>query len=431
MVVSFFLIIIDNNFMSVLSTITVEQPQLINAIDTIWVAICGAIIFFMEGGFALLEAGFVRSKNAMSIIAKVIIDVTFGGIAFYIIGFGIAYGNSNGWFAFDTGITTKDIGLGLTVSNKLFWFIQLGFAIAAISIVSGAVAERMKIWSYAIYVFIFCAVMYPLVANWVWNPNGWLALRGFNDFAGSAAVHAMGGFSALAAAIVLGPRIGKYRKNGEVNAIPGHNLPLAAIGAFILWFGWFGFNPGSTLGAVGNWELIGTVATNTFLASAAGGISTMFYTYFRYGQIDITMTINGVLAGLVAITAGCNVVGPNAAIIIGLIAGVLVDIAVLYIDKLKIDDPVGAIAVHGVNGFFGALAVGLFATEGGLFFGGGTAMLVTQALGVLVIGAFGFVLTFILMKIMQKTFGIRISKVEESAGIDAVSFGVEAYSTFE
>ena len=432
MVVSlFFLIIIDNNFMSALSTITVEQPQLINAIDTIWVAICGAIIFFMEGGFALLEAGFVRSKNAMSIIAKVIIDVTFGGIAFYIIGFGIAYGNSNGWFAFDTGITTKDLGLGLTVSNKLFWFIQLGFAIAAISIVSGAVAERMKIWSYAIYVFIFCAVMYPLVANWVWNPNGWLALRGFNDFAGSAAVHAMGGFSALAAAIVLGPRIGKYRKNGEVNAIPGHNLPLAAIGAFILWFGWFGFNPGSTLGAVGNWELIGTVATNTFLASAAGGISTMFYTYFRYGQIDITMTINGVLAGLVAITAGCNVVGPNSAIIIGLIAGILVDIAVLYIDKLKIDDPVGAIAVHGVNGLFGALAVGLFATDGGLFFGGGADMLATQALGVFVIGAFGFVFTFIVMKIMQKTFGIRISKLEESAGIDAVSFGVEAYSTFE
>ena len=417
--------------MSTLSLITVEQPQLKNAIDTIWVAICGAIIFFMEGGFALLEAGFVRSKNAMSIIAKVIIDITFGGIAFYAIGFGIAYGNSNGWFAFDTGITSKDLGLGLTVSNKLFWFIQLGFAIAAISIVSGAVAERMKIWSYAIYVFIFCAVMYPLVANWVWNPNGWLAVRGFNDFAGSAAVHAMGGFSALAAAIVLGPRIGKYRKNGDVNAIPGHNLPLAAIGAFILWFGWFGFNPGSTLGAVGNWELIGTVATNTFLASAAGGISTMFYTYFRYGQIDITMTINGVLAGLVAITAGCNVVGPNAAIFIGLIAGVLVDIAVLYIDKLKIDDPVGAIAVHGVNGLFGALAVGLFATDGGLFFGGGAGMLATQALGVFVIGAFGFVCTFIVMKIMQKTFGIRISKLEESAGIDAVSFGVEAYSTFE
>ncbi|PWG04407.1 ammonium transporter [Polaribacter aquimarinus] len=417
--------------MSALTTVTTEQPELINAIDTIWVAICAAIIFFMEGGFALLEAGFVRSKNAMSIIAKVIVDIIFGGIAFYIVGFGIAYGNSNGWFAFDIGITSDDLGLGLTVSNKLFWFIQLGFAIAAISIVSGAVAERMKIWSYAVYVFIFCAVMYPMVADWVWNPNGWLATRGFNDFAGSAAVHAMGGFSALAAAIVLGPRFGKYKENGQVNAIPGHNLPLAAVGAFILWFGWFAFNPGSTLGAVGNWELIGTVATNTFLASAAGGISTMFYTYFRYGQIDITMTINGVLAGLVAITAGCNVVDANAAIIIGLVAGVLVDVAVLYIDKLQIDDPVGAIAVHGVNGLFGALAVGLFATDGGLFYGGGAALLGTQALGVGVIAVFSFTLTFILMKIMQKTFGIRISKREESAGIDAVSFGVEAYSTFE
>lgn len=417
--------------MNSLSTITTEQPELINAIDTIWVAICAAIIFFMEGGFALLEAGFVRSKNAMSIIAKVIIDITFGGIAFYIVGFGIAYGNSNGWFAFDVGITIEDLGLGLTVSNKLFWFIQLGFAIAAISIVSGAVAERMKLWSYAVYVFIFCAIMYPMVADWVWNPNGWLAVKGFNDFAGSAAVHAMGGFSALAAAIVLGPRIGKYQKNGEANAIPGHNLPLAAVGAFILWFGWFAFNPGSTLGAVGNWELIGTVAANTFLASAAGGISTMFYTYFRYGQIDITMTINGVLAGLVAITAGCNVVDTNSAIIIGLFAGVLVDVAVLYIDKLKIDDPVGAIAVHGVNGLFGALAVGLFATDGGLFFGGGASLLGIQALGVLVIGAFSFSITFIIMKVMQKTIGIRISKQEESAGIDAVSFGVEAYSTFE
>tara|TARA_R110001592_G_C13103224_1_gene744350 strand:+ start:22 stop:1275 length:1254 start_codon:yes stop_codon:yes gene_type:complete len=417
--------------MSTLATITTEQPELINAIDTIWVAICAAIIFFMEGGFALLEAGFVRSKNAMSIIAKVIIDITFGGIAFYAVGFGIAYGNSNGWFAFDIGITTEDVGLGLTVSNKLFWFIQLGFAIAAISIVSGAVAERMKIWSYAVFVFVFCAIMYPMAANWVWNPNGWLAVMGFNDFAGSAAVHAMGGFSALAAAIVLGPRIGKYKQNGVANAIPGHNLPLAAVGAFILWFGWFAFNPGSTLGAVGNWELIGTVAANTFLASAAGGISTMFYTYFRYGQIDITMTINGILAGLVAITAGCNVVDTNSAIIIGLIAGVLVDIAVLYIDKMKIDDPVGAIAVHGVNGLFGALAVGLFATDGGLFFGGGAAMLGTQALGVFVIASFSFTVTFILMKIMQKTIGIRISKQEESAGIDAVSFGVEAYSTFE
>tara|TARA_B100000767_G_scaffold273609_1_gene304236 strand:+ start:8753 stop:10006 length:1254 start_codon:yes stop_codon:yes gene_type:complete len=417
--------------MEELAEIVTDQNNLALAIDTVWVALCAALIFFMEGGFALLEAGFVRSKNAMSIIAKVIIDVIFGGIAFFIIGFGIAYGSSNGWFALDFGIMDGDLGLDLNVSNKLFWFIQLGFAIAAISIVSGALAERMKLLSYTVYVVAFCAIIYPLVANWVWNPNGWLASRGFNDFAGSAAVHAMGGFSALAAAIVLGPRIGKYRKDGTANTIPGHNLPLAAIGGFILWFGWFGFNPGSTLGAVGNWELIGTVVTNTFLASAGGGISTMIYTYYSYGKVDITMVINGILAGLVAITAGCNVVEPHSAIIIGTVAGVLVDVAVIYIDKFKVDDPVGAVAVHGVNGFFGTLAVGLFAADVGLFFGGGFSLFLTQLIGVTTIAVFSFVVTFILMKLIDKTLGIRVSREEEIAGIDAASFGVESYSTYE
>ncbi|MCH1453208.1 MAG: ammonium transporter [Flavobacteriaceae bacterium] len=409
-----------------------EFTELLNeqifAINTVWVALCAALIFFMEAGFALLEAGFVRAKNAMSIIAKVIIDITFGGIAFFVVGFGIAYGASNGWFALDFGITEGDLGLGLTVSNKLFWFIQLGFAIAAISIVSGALAERMKLWAYATMVVLFCGIMYPLVANWVWNPNGWLALRGFNDFAGSAAVHAMGGFSALAAAIVLGPRIGKYSKDGTSNTIPGHNLPLASVGAFILWFGWFGFNPGSSLGAVGNWELIGEVVVNTFLASAAGGIATMFYTYFSYGKIDITMVINGILAGLVSITAGCNVVGPISAIFIGFIAGILVDVAVLFFDKMKVDDPVGAVAVHGVNGLFGTLAVGFFAAEGGLFFGGGAELLITQLIGVLTIALFSFTITFILMKVLKSTVGIRITSEDEEAGIDSVSFGVKSYS---
>ena len=398
------------------------------AINTVWVALCAALIFFMEAGFALLEAGFIRAKNAMSIIAKVIIDITFGGIAFFALGFGVAYGVSNGWFASGFGIMDEDLGLGLTVSNQLFWFIQLGFAIAAISIVSGALAERMKLWSYAIMVVVFCGIMYPLVANWVWNPNGWLAVRGFNDFAGSAAVHAMGGFSALAAAIVLGPRVGKYSKEGNSNTIPGHNLPLASIGAFILWFGWFGFNPGSTLGAVGNWELIGDVVVNTFLASAAGGIATMFYTYFSYGKIDITMVINGILAGLVSITAGCNVVGPVSAIFIGLIAGVLVDVAVLFFDKMKVDDPVGAVAVHGVNGLFGTLAVGLFAIEGGLFFCGGADLLITQFIGVSTIALFSFSFTIILMKVLKSAIGIRISNEEEEAGIDSVSFGVKSYN---
>ena len=413
------------------ATLAAQQVELTHAIDTVWVAICAALIFQMEGGFALLEAGFVRSKNAVSIIAKVMIDILFGGVAFYLVGFGIAYGNSNGYWAFDFGISKEDLGLGLTISNSLFWFIQMGFAIAAISIVSGGVAERMKMWSYAVFVTIFCAVMYPLAAQWVWNPNGWLAVQGFNDFAGSTAVHAMGGFAALAGAIVLGPRLGKYNEDGSINAIPGHNLTLSAVGAFMLWFGWFGFNPGSTLGAVGKWELIGSVATNTFLASAAGGISTICYTFLRYKKVDITMVINGVLAGLVAITAGCNVVSANSALIIGLVAGTLVDMAVVIIDNLKIDDPVGAIAVHGINGFFGTIAVGLFSEKNGLFVTGETSQLLIQFIGVAVISVFSFVLTYTIFKILKATMGIRLSHKAESAGIDAVEFGVESYTTFE
>ena len=413
------------------ATLAAQQVELTHAIDTVWVAICAALIFQMEGGFALLEAGFVRSKNAVSIIAKVMIDILFGGVAFYLVGFGIAYGKSNGYWAFDFGISKEDLGLGLTISNSLFWFIQMGFAVAAISIVSGGVAERMKMWSYAVFVTIFCAVMYPLAAHWVWNPNGWLAVQGFNDFAGSAAVHAMGGFAALAGAIVLGPRLGKYNEDGSINAIPGHNLTLSAVGAFMLWFGWFGFNPGSTLGAVGKWELIGSVATNTFLASAAGGISTICYTFLRYKKVDITMVINGVLAGLVAITAGCNVVSPNSALIIGLVAGTLVDMAVVIIDNFKIDDPVGAIAVHGINGFFGTIAVGLFSEKNGLFITGETGQLIIQFIGVAVISVFSFVLTFTIFKVLKATMGIRLSHKAESAGIDAVEFGVESYTTFE
>jgi ammonium transporter, Amt family len=417
--------------MNELQELTAKQLELTHAIDTVWVALCAALIFQMEGGFALLEAGFIRSKNAMSIIAKVMIDIMVGGLAFYAIGFGIAYGKSNGYFAFDTGISTQDLGLGLTISNSLFWFIQLGFCIAAISIVSGGVAERMKVWVYTLFVIVFCTIIYPLAANWVWNPNGWLAKMGFNDFAGSSAVHALGGFAALAGALVLGARQGKYNADGSVNAIPGHNLTLASIGGFILWFGWFGFNPGSTLGAVGKWELIGKVATNTFLASAAGGVSTMIYTMWRYKKIDITMVINGVLAGLVAITAGCNLVSHNSAIIIGLVAGVLVDIAVVMIDKMQIDDPVGAIAVHGVNGFFGTVAVGIFAENRGLIATGKFDFLGIQILGVSVLALYSFICTYTIFIVLKKTIGIRIKRREELAGIDAVEFGVESYTTFE
>ena len=241
----------------------------------------------------------------------------------------------------------------------------------------------------------------------------------------------MGGFAALAAAIVLGPRIGKYNEDGSGNAIPGHNIPLAAVGAFILWFGWFGFNPGSTLAAVGNWELIGQVATNTFLASAAGGIATMIYTQFRYGTIDITMVINGVLAGLVGITAGCNVVSPYSAILIGLVAGVLVDVAVVLVDKMGVDDPVGAIAVHGVNGAWGTLAVGLFAMESGLFTGGGASQFVTQLIGLVAIAAMAFLTTYAVMMLLKATVGVRVSREDELAGLDAAEYGIESYTEFE
>ena len=408
-----------------------NQLELVHAVDSVWVALCAALIFQMEGGFALLEAGFVRSKNAISIIAKVIIDVIFGGIAFYAIGFAIAYGPSNGWFSFGFGILKGDLGLGLTVSNGLFWFIQMGFAVASISIVSGAIAERMKIWAYAIFVTLFCALVYPLAAHWVWNPKGWLALQGFNDFAGSAVVHALGGAAALAGAMVLGPRLGKYNADGSINPIPGHNLTLAAVGAFVLWFGWFGFNPGSTLAAVGKWELIGQVAVNTFLASAMGGISTMVYTRLRHKAVDITMVINGILAGLVAITAGCNVVDPNAALFIGLVAGILVDIAVITIDRLHIDDPVGAVAVHGVNGAFGTLAVGLFSAKNGLFITGKWDGLMVQATGLFAIAIFAFVAAYLLFKLLDTFIGIRVHRNVELAGIDTAEYGVEAYTTFD
>jgi len=403
--------------------------ELVKAINTVWVAICAAMIFQMEGGFALLEAGFIRSKNSVSVIAKVIMDIIFGGIAFYVIGFAIAYGPSSGWFGAGFGIIKPS--LEITIPDSLFWFLQFGFAVAAISIVSGAVTERIKTWAYATFVFIFVAFIYPVTAGWVWNSNGWLAKLGFNDFAGSAAVHAVGGWAACAGAIVLGPRIGKYSKDGSSNAIPGHNLPLASIGAFVLWFGWFGFNPGSTLAAVGNWELIGKVVTNTFLASAMGGIATMFYTALRYKRIDISMVINGILAGLVAITAGCNLVTYHFAIIIGLVAGVLVDIAVAVIDDMKIDDPVGAVAVHGVNGLWGTVAVGLFAAGKGLFLCGKVDFLFVQALGGFACAIFSFVISFLVFVVMKKTVGLRVSKNEEIAGVDLVTYGVEAYATFE
>jgi Amt family ammonium transporter len=410
--------------MSYIDSIIIEnQAELTNAIDTVWVALCAALIFFMEGGFALLESGFVRSKNAMSIIAKVFIDIIFGGIIFYIVGFGIAYGSSNGWFAFDIGISENDLGLGLTVSNQLFWFIQLGFAVAAISIVSGALAERMKLWSYTILVLVFCGIMYPMVANWVWNPSGWLSVIGFNDFAGSAAVHAMGGFSALAAAIVLGPRLGKYTADGKVVPIQGSNLALATLGTFILWLGWFGFNGGSQLamGSVGDVADVSRIFANTNAAAAGGAVAALILTQLLYSKPDLTMILNGALAGLVSITAEPLTPSLGAATIIGAIGGLIVVFSVPFLDKLKIDDVVGAIPVHLFAGIWGTIAV---------VFTNGDASLGTQLYSIIVVGIFVTVASAIVWFVLKATTGIRVAEEDEINGLDMSELGMDAYPEF-
>jgi Amt family ammonium transporter len=297
---------------------------------------------------------------------------------------------------------------------------------AMASIVSGAVAERMKFKPYILYTILAASIIYPVAGHWVWGVGGWLGKLGMLDFAGSSAVHAVGGWSALAAVLVLGPRTGKYAEDGSINFLPPHNLHLAFLGTFVLWFGWFGFNAGSTLSGL---DLnIARIAVTTNLAAAAGGAAATLYTMFRYGKPDPSMMMNGALAGLVAITAGTAFVSPKSAVIIGGIAGVLVVLAVAFFDKIKADDPVGAIAVHGVNGTWGILAVGLFAEKGGLFFGGGIKLLLVQALGVAAVSVWAFTITYVIFSILKKTSGIRVTKMEEIIGLDITEHDITAYS---
>ncbi|MFC4769641.1 ammonium transporter [Effusibacillus consociatus] len=396
--------------------------------NTIWVVLTAAMIFLMEGGFALLEAGFVRSKNNVSIIMKVFVDMVFGVLAFFAVGFGIMFGvdklglfGTNG-FALQGSLEH----LGLSVPSEAFWLFQAAFVVAAISIVSGAIAERMNFKAYILFAVVMAAVIYPLSGHWVWGIDGWLAKLGMKDFAGSAAIHAMAGFAALAAARLVGARIGKFNEDGTVNVIAPSNLPLAAMGTFVLWFGWFGFNAGSTLNATAS--NIGSIASVTLLASAAGGASAMLYTLFKTGKADPAFTINGVLAGLVAITAGCAFVGPFSALVIGAFAGVLMIWATGWVDRMKVDDPVGAVAVHGFNGAFGAIAVGLFAIDGGLLTTGGWNLLGAQVLGTVVVSVWGYLATAGTLKLIDKVVSIRVSVEEELAGLDLSYHGTAAYS---
>lgn len=409
----------------------VSIHSLAAGLDTVWVLLCAALVFLMEGGFAALEAGFIRSKNALNIIMKVIMDCTVGMLGYFAFGFALMYGLDVAGVIGISGFFLKgDLNhLDLKIPVYAYWLFQAAFAIAMATIVSGAVAERMKFAPYIVFSFIATVVIYPIAGHWVWSSGGWLYNLGMMDFAGSAVVHSLGGWASLAAVLVLGPRTGKYTKDGGVNVLPGHNLPLAALGAFILWFGWFGFNPGSTLSGLD--MNIARIAVNTNLAAAAGGTMAALYTMVKYGKADPSMAINGALGGLVAITAGCAFVEPISAIVIGGVAGILIVLAVAFFDSIKADDPVGAIAVHGVCGTFGTIAVGIFAENGGLLYGGGLKLLGIQLLGVLAVSIWGFASTYGLFSLLKVTVGIRVSVEDEIEGLDISEHGMTAYNDLE
>jgi Amt family ammonium transporter len=382
-------------------------------LDLMWIVICGILVFFMQAGFTLVETGFTRSKNAGNIIMKNIMDLCIGSIGFWAIGYTVMYGETIGSFIGKPTLFYDN------VEDMHNLFFQTVFADTAATIVSGAVAGRTKFSTYIIFSFVMTVVIYPISGHWVWQGEGWLTELGFIDFAGSTVVHSVGGWAALVGAILVGPRLGKYT-NGKSNAIPGHNLVIGALGVLILWLGWFGFNAGSELAISGDSaNAVAGILITTNLAAAAGAFTAMIVTWVRYGKPDISMTLNGALAGLVAITAGCAAVSPAGALIIGIIGGVVVVFSIDFIDKkLHIDDPVGAISVHGVCGAIGTLLVGFFATEGGLLYGGGLAQLGVQTIGVLAIGAWAVSSSFVVLFIMKKTIGLRVSKEEEVDGLD-------------
>ncbi len=410
-------------------------------VDYVWILVAAFLVFFMQAGFAMLEAGFCRAKNAVNLMMKNLMDFSMGSLAFMAVGFALMFGvdkwglvGTTGWFLH---------GGDYDVGRYLLFMFQVVFAATAATIVSGAVAERLKFRGYLMYSLVISALIYPIYGHWVWG-GGWLSTLPFGlghlDFAGSGVVHTIGGMVGLAGAIVLGPRFGKYSKDGTPRAIPGHSLTLAALGLFILWFGWFGFNAGSTLSAH---ELrIAVVAVNTNLAAAAGALFALITIWIKTKKYDIGMTINGAIAGLVAITASCAWVEAWAAVVIGAIAGVLVVASCLFLEKKGIDDPVGAVSVHGINGIWGLLSLGLFAdgTYGnyttdapfvtGLFYGGGFGQLIAQVIGALVAVGWAFGLGFVLFKAMDLAFGIRVSPGEELQGLDVPEHGAVAYSNF-
>jgi Amt family ammonium transporter len=413
-----------------------DEPSTQFILDNLWVFIAGVLVFFMQAGFALVEAGLTRAKSVANIMMKNLMDCCAGVLAFFLVGFSVAYGPEQlggvfgwgGWFLDANGFDQS----GLTVATNFFF--QAAFAATAATIVSGAMAERTKFKSYFIYSLVITSIIYPVVVRWTWG-GGWLSTLAtpFSDFAGSTVVHSVGGWAALMGAIILGPRVGKYGADGKARAIPGHSIPFVILGVFILFIGWFGFNPGSELAA----DLaVMDIALTTLLAACAGGVAAMVTIWARSGKPDVGMTANGVLAGLVSITAPCAAVTNPAAILIGAVGGVIVVFAVAFFDRVKVDDPVGAISVHGVCGAWGTLSIGLFATKAdgflagpdqGLFYGGGLAQLGTQALMVVTVFLWVTIAAGALFLAIKKTIGLRVSDDEELEGLDVIEHGSSGY----
>lgn len=406
-----------------------------SAASTIWVLLGAALVFFMQAGFAMVETGFTRSKNAGNIIMKNLMDFSIGTPLYWLTGFGLMFGGSSaligGFDLFSMGEYADILPAG--VPKYAFFIFQTVFCATAATIVSGAMAERTKFISYCIYSAVISAVVYPISGHWIWG-GGWLAQLGFHDFAGSTAVHMVGGVAAFVGAVILGPRIGKFSKDGKPKAIPGHSITLGALGVFILWFCWFGFNGGSTVCADGDEALVsmGVIFTTTNLAAAVATLATMIITWVRYGKPDVSMTLNGSLAGLVAITAGCDVVDPFGAFCIGLIAAFVVVFGIEFVEKvLKVDDPVGAVGVHGMCGATGTILTGLFSTSEGLFYGHGASFLGIQIIGVVSVIAWVAITMTIVFQIIKNTIGLRVTAEEEISGLDLPEHGlVSAYADF-
>jgi Amt family ammonium transporter len=435
----------------------IKNQELLVAASTIWVVVTAVLVMFMQAGFAFLEAGLTRMKNAGHIAGKNVLIFGLVSIVYWAVGFGIAFGDGgngivggSGFFPSVDSLTAVPLLMGDAYHGSFSWFGQIPgaagylfevvFAGVSLAIVWGAMAERAKLWVYFVF-GVWFTLTYSIVSHWIWSPDGWLFSKGMQDFAGSTVVHYQGALAALAGALILGPRIGKFGTDGRANPIPGHNIPFAVLGTLILWFGWFGFNPGSTLSVdFGGWGYFAYVALTTNVAAAAGAVTGMCVAWVKMGKPDISMMLNGALGGLVAITAASGFVAPWAAIVIGCGSGLIAVFGVIFVERIGIDDPIGAVAVHGMSGVWGTLACGLFAVPvlssnlatgtKGLFYGGGFHQLGVQAIGLLAVGAFTFGTSFACLWVLHKIWGIRVEPEVEHGGLDVHEHGMWGYPEF-